>query len=202
MQRDGRPPRSEPLIPVGQTPGPVVCSGVTLTPTPAYGPPRYPEYDSRHSSNPTTSIIARKQKTNPINAQTTLSSTTPTNNSYTEVSKTPVVQGIPLVNLREALPERFRAVFPFELFNAVQSKCFEKAYNATENVVVSAPTGSGKTVVLELAICKLALDRGNENFKIVYQAPTKALCAERARDWEKKFSHMSLKCAELTGDTS
>ncbi|KAK0742728.1 hypothetical protein B0T18DRAFT_293491, partial [Schizothecium vesticola] len=132
----------------------------------------------------------------------TFSSSTPTNNSYTEVSKTPVVQGIPLVNLREALPERFRAVFPFEHFNAVQSKCFEKAYNTTDNVVVSAPTGSGKTVVLELAICKLALDRGNENFKIVYQAPTKALCSERARDWERKFSHMSLKCAELIGDTS
>src|SRR5262249_7123082 len=30
----------------------------------------------------------------------------------------------------------------------------------------------------------------------------KALCSERARDWEKKFSHMNLACAELTGDTS
>jgi len=93
-------------------------------------------------------------------------------------------------------------VFPFDLFNAVQSKCFNPVYNTNDNVVVAAPTGSGKTAILELAICKLALQRGNENFKIVYQAPTKALCSERARDWEKKFSHMSLKCVELTGDTS
>ncbi len=114
----------------------------------------------------------------------------------------PVVNGIPLVNLRQTLPDKFRAIFPYELLNAVQSKCFDVVYRTNDNVVVAAPTGSGKTAILELAICKLALDRGNENFKIVYQAPTKALCSEKARDWEKKFSHMGLKCAELTGDTS
>jgi ATP-dependent DNA helicase HFM1/MER3 len=68
--------------------------------------------------------------------------------------------------------------------------------------VVAAPTGSGKTAILELAMCRLIKDRGDDNFKIVYQAPTKSLCSERARDWEKKFSHMNLQCAELTGDTS
>ncbi|KAK0640676.1 P-loop containing nucleoside triphosphate hydrolase protein, partial [Cercophora newfieldiana] len=98
--------------------------------------------------------------------------------------------------------DKLKAIFPFELFNGVQSKCFDVIYNTGDNVVVSAPTGSGKTALLELAICRLALNRGNENFKIVYQAPTKALCSEKARDWESKFSHMSLKCAELTGDTS
>lgn len=116
--------------------------------------------------------------------------------------QTPVIHGIPLVSLRQALPDKFRAIFPYELFNAVQSKCFKVVYGTNDNVVVAAPTGSGKTAILELAICKLALDRGNENFKIIYQAPTKALCSEKAREWEKKFSHMNLKCAELTGDTS
>ena len=100
------------------------------------------------------------------------------------------------------MPDKFRTIFPYELLNAVQSKCFDVVYRTNDNVVMAAPTGSGKTAILELAICKLALDRGNENFKIVYQAPTKALCSEKARDWEKKFSHMGLKCAELTGDTS
>ena len=69
-------------------------------------------------------------------------------------------------------------------------------------MVVSAPTGSGKTAILELGICKLAADKGNDGYKIVYQAPTKALCNERSRDWEIKFRHMNLKVAELTGDTS
>ncbi|KAK3315846.1 putative HFM1/MER3 protein [Apodospora peruviana] len=131
-----------------------------------------------------------------------LQRTSNTHLTATGGSSTPVVQGVPLVSLRQALPDKLRAVFPYEVFNAVQSKCFNAVYSSTDNVVVSAPTGSGKTAILELAICKLAHDRGNQNFKIVYQAPTKALCSERSRDWEKKFNHMNLKCAELTGDTS
>lgn len=128
-------------------------------------------------------------------------SAAPKTSSNAPTSATPAVQGIPLVSVSGNLPEKFGAVFPFKLFNAVQSKCFDIVYKTNDNVIVAAPTGSGKTAILELAICKLALERGDENLKIVYQAPTKALCAERARDWEKKFSHMSLKCAELTGDT-
>ena len=114
----------------------------------------------------------------------------------------PVAHGIPLINPRDDLPDRFRAVFPYQLFNAVQSKCFDSVYNSHDNVVVSAPTGSGKTALLELAICKLLVDHPADNFKIVYQAPTKALCSERTRDWEKKFQSQNVSCAELTGDSS
>ncbi|KAI1410673.1 P-loop containing nucleoside triphosphate hydrolase protein [Hypoxylon sp. FL1857] len=114
----------------------------------------------------------------------------------------PLVNATRLIDPRRALPDKFRIVFPYELFNVVQSKCFPLVYGTNDNVVISAPTGSGKTAILEMAICKLAMGSESENFKIVYQAPTKALCSERARDWEKKFSHMNLKCIELTGDTS
>lgn len=114
----------------------------------------------------------------------------------------PSVEDIPLISPRHVLPDGFRAIFPHAAFNAIQSKCFDVVYRSNDNVVVSAPTGSGKTAIFELAICKLVADHGSENFKVVYQAPTKALCSERARDWEKKFSHLSLQCAELTGDTS
>lgn len=51
--------------------------------------------------------------------------------------------------------------------------------------VVSAPTGAGKTVLFELAI--VASLKQDHNNRIVYLAPTKALCAERARDWNSKF---------------
>ncbi|KAI1799034.1 P-loop containing nucleoside triphosphate hydrolase protein [Daldinia bambusicola] len=114
----------------------------------------------------------------------------------------PLVNSTRLIDPRQALPDRFRAVFPYELFNVVQSRCFPIVYGTNDNVVVSAPTGSGKTAILEMAICKLAMSPGSENYKIVYQAPTKSLCSERAKDWENKFSHMGLKCIELTGDTS
>ncbi|KAK6840282.1 DNA helicase-like protein [Apiospora arundinis] len=115
---------------------------------------------------------------------------------------TPKIGDTYLLDPRRVLPDKCRAVFPYQLFNAVQSKSFPLAYGSNDNIVISAPTGSGKTAVLEMAICRLAMTSGVENFKIVYQAPTKSLCSERARDWEKKFSHLGLHCAELTGDTS
>ncbi|EME45570.1 hypothetical protein DOTSEDRAFT_87881 [Dothistroma septosporum NZE10] len=112
----------------------------------------------------------------------------------------PVVQGINLVSARE-LPDRFRAIFPFPLLNAVQSKCFDVVYKTNHNLVVSAPTGSGKTAILELAICRLINGFSTGSVKIVYQAPTKSLCSERQRDWQAKFAPLDLQVAELTGDT-
>ena len=110
------------------------------------------------------------------------------------------MQGIQLVSLNE-LPDRFRSIFPFSIFNAIQSKCFKIVYQSNNNVVVSAPTGGGKTAILELAICRLVSVSRSTQYKIVYMAPTKSLCAERYRDWETKFASLDLRCAELTGDT-
>ena len=116
------------------------------------------------------------------------------------VRATPLVQGIPLVPV-SALPDRLRTVFPFPTFNAVQSKCFDRVFKSDNNFVMSSPTGSGKTAILELAICRAVAIHSTGQYKVVYQAPTKALCSERQRDWDKKFTQLGLKCAELTGDS-
>ncbi|RKO85533.1 P-loop containing nucleoside triphosphate hydrolase protein, partial [Blyttiomyces helicus] len=36
----------------------------------------------------------------------------------------------------------------------------------------------------------------------VYMAPTKALCSERCKDWQKKFRTLGVTCNELTGDSN
>ncbi|KAF1812246.1 P-loop containing nucleoside triphosphate hydrolase protein, partial [Eremomyces bilateralis CBS 781.70] len=110
------------------------------------------------------------------------------------------VQGIILVSTHE-LPDRLRNVFPFPVFNAVQSRCYDSIFNTDDNFVLSSPTGSGKTAVFELAICRAIKQFKNEEFKVVYQAPTKALCSERKEDWTNKFRHLDCKCEELTGDS-
>ena len=40
-------------------------------------------------------------------------------------------------------------------FNSLQSECFPVCFHSDANMVVSAPTGSGKTVLFELCILRL-----------------------------------------------
>jgi ATP-dependent DNA helicase HFM1/MER3 len=99
------------------------------------------------------------------------------------------------------LPDRLRTIFPYPNFNAVQSKCFDSVYKSDDNFVLASPTGSGKTAILELAVCRAIATNATGQYKIVYQAPTKSLCSERQHDWQTKFSQVGLKCVELTGDS-
>ncbi|CAM9511727.1 unnamed protein product, partial [Hapterophycus canaliculatus] len=73
-------------------------------------------------------------------------------------------------------PSLFR-IWPFQNFNAVQSALYQTVAKTDRNIVVSAPTGCGKTVVLEMAIARLlhesAMSLGNR--KIIYVSPIKVL---------------------------
>lgn len=50
-----------------------------------------------------------------------------------------------------------------------------------------------------MAIARLFMTLGTDNVKVVYVAPTKALCHERAEDWKRKFAPLHVSCNELTG---
>ena len=125
----------------------------------------------------------------------------PINRKTISLSHAPsIVQGIQLLPLT-IMPHRFQSIFKYPNFNAVQSKCFPAVYGGDDNIVLSSPTGSGKTAIMEMAICRLVQNFEHRTYKIVYQAPTKALCSERKKDWEIKFRSLDLKCEEVTGDT-
>ncbi|MBW0489661.1 hypothetical protein O181_029376 [Austropuccinia psidii MF-1] len=97
------------------------------------------------------------------------------------------------------LPEPYLKLFQFTHFNTIQSKCFPTIYKTNHNVLVNAPTGSGKTVLFELAFLRML--EYNPASKGVYMAPTKALCSEKFRDWSLKFHSLGVSCVELTGDS-
>lgn len=112
----------------------------------------------------------------------------------------PIVNGTEIISTRN-LPDRVRSVFKYEHLTFVQSKCFPIVYNSSDNFVLSAPTGSGKTTIVELAICRLLVQSQPHEFKIIYQAPTKALCSEKQKDWSTRFRQLDVNVVELTGDT-
>lgn len=107
------------------------------------------------------------------------------------------------------LPPSFRPVFGFRYFNSLQSECFPACFLSDVNMVISAPTGSGKTVLFDLCILRLLsrflssewrfnLIKGT--LKTIYIAPMKALVQEKMRDWKTKLGSLGVDCLEMTGD--
>ncbi|KAI0510291.1 hypothetical protein KFK09_010892 [Dendrobium nobile] len=107
------------------------------------------------------------------------------------------------------LPSPFRSMFSFRYFNSLQSECFCGCYLSNINMIISAPTGSGKTVLFELCILRLfskfLTQEGKCNhekgvLKTIYIAPSKALVQEKLRNWNMKLPTWGITCLELTGD--
>ena len=84
--------------------------------------------------------------------------------------------------------------FPFELDDFQKDACF--VIDRGESVVVSAPTGAGKTVIAQHAIHR-ALE---QDVRIFYTTPLKALSNQKYYDFGEKYGYD--KVGLLTGDTS
>src|SRR3989338_6284048 len=73
----------------------------------------------------------------------------------------------------------------------------EQAINAiesNESVVVSAPTGSGKTLIADYIIDK----HKSDTKRIIYTAPIKALSNQKFRDFAKEYGDQAI--GLMTGD--
>ncbi|CAD5212065.1 unnamed protein product [Bursaphelenchus xylophilus] len=105
---------------------------------------------------------------------------------------------LPLTALKN---REFEKLYPFEYFNPVQTQVFFALYNTWDNVLLGAPTSSGKTLCAELAIFRVLQHRPEK--KCVYIAPLKALVRERVLDWTEKFKkQLGVNIVEVSGDTT
>ncbi|KAG2787421.1 Activating signal cointegrator 1 complex subunit 3 [Phytophthora cactorum] len=102
----------------------------------------------------------------------------------------------------------------FQYFNPIQTQTFHQLYHQSGNVLLCAPTGSGKTVCAELAMLRVwkqlnengpgSSSRRSSPSLIVYIAPMKALAREKVAEWKTRFENnaqLRKKVVEVTGDT-
>ncbi|MEF8838168.1 MAG: DEAD/DEAH box helicase [Haloarculaceae archaeon] len=98
------------------------------------------------------------------------------------------------VPVAEVLPD-FAAAFPFERFNRMQAETLPAVLDSEANVVVSAPTASGKTAVAEVAICDTLAAGGTA----LFLAPLRALTNEKEAEWER-FEDLGYSVYVVTGE--
>ncbi|RYZ17789.1 MAG: DEAD/DEAH box helicase, partial [Myxococcaceae bacterium] len=94
--------------------------------------------------------------------------------------------------------------------NRVQSRMMHAALEREDNLLLCAPTGSGKTNVALLCMLGMVqrhLDTqgavpSSATFKIVYVAPMKALVQECVQTFGKRLAPLGMAVRELSGDQS
>jgi replicative superfamily II helicase len=96
--------------------------------------------------------------------------------------------------VEDVVPE-FAEAFPFESFNRMQREALPAILETDENVVVSAPTASGKTALAELAICRTLRNDGTA----LFLAPLRALTNEKEDEWDR-FEELGYSVYVVTGE--
>ncbi|KAL1882717.1 hypothetical protein VTK73DRAFT_1237 [Phialemonium thermophilum] len=117
----------------------------------------------------------------------------------------PSDQNVPVSDMPEWARIPFSTV---KTLNKIQSKCYGGAFEGDGNLLICAPTGSGKTNVAMLAILReIGKNRDPQTgeidldaFKIVYIAPLKALVQEQVGNFGKRLEPYGIRVSELTGD--
>ncbi|CAB1334134.1 unnamed protein product, partial [Coregonus sp. 'balchen'] len=108
------------------------------------------------------------------------------------------LQPLPITALGN--PE-YENLYKFTHFNPIQTQIFHTLYHTDTNVLLGAPTGSGKTIAAELAMFRVFNQYPTS--KVVYIAPLKALVRERIEDWKVRIEEkLGKKVVELTGDVT
>jgi replicative superfamily II helicase len=103
-----------------------------------------------------------------------------------------------MLSVADSISGQFVSLFPFTFFNKMQSCVLPRLLTSDENVVVAAPTASGKTVLAELAMVR-ELSKPHRG-KILYLAPLRALTNEKESEWTTLFTPMGFDVYVVSGE--
>jgi pre-mRNA-splicing helicase BRR2 len=82
---------------------------------------------------------------------------------------------------------------------------FTSLYSSDDNVLVCAPTGSGKTTCAEFALLRLYSKHAEGSLvgvRAVYMGPNEALVTQRYKDWAARFGTLGVNVVMLTGESA
>ncbi|EEA19860.1 putative steryl acetyl hydrolase mug81 [Talaromyces marneffei ATCC 18224] len=176
---------------------------------------KYPHVYKLHDSRNTLSLGGKKYGL-------PMGSTQVEEQKYTEIS-VPASRGVSPVGPNQKLVQissldgLCKGTFKgYKSLNRMQSLLYDVAYKTSENMLICAPTGAGKTDAAMLTILNAIAKNVTPNpleepdatefvvqlddFKIVYVAPMKALAAEVTEKLGKRLAWLGIKVRELTGD--
>jgi activating signal cointegrator complex subunit 3 len=117
---------------------------------------------------------------------------------------TDIAPPVPIAALPDWAQLAFRGM---PQLNRLQSKVYKTAFETSENLLICAPTGAGKTNVAMLSVLHCMASHMEDGvilpdkFKIIYVCPMKALAAEITSKFGSRLRPLGIRVAELTGDT-
>ncbi|MHA1380231.1 MAG: DEAD/DEAH box helicase [Candidatus Helarchaeota archaeon] len=85
----------------------------------------------------------------------------------------------------------------YRFLRDIQSRALKKGLLDGENLLITAPSGSGKTLIGEIAAIQNVLEN---NKKSLFLVPYKALAYEKYEDFNVKYSELGISVAMKTGD--
>jgi len=101
--------------------------------------------------------------------------------------------------VKDKLPDKFYSIVRsrFESFNPPQEKAIKAGLLDGKNLIVCAPTASGKTLIAEMAMLNQILSKGG---KAIYTVPLKALATEKFNDFRERYESLGVRVALSIGD--
>lgn len=112
---------------------------------------------------------------------------------------TPLNTDLPLLPIRSIGAPYYTFYPDYTTFNRLQTQVYNSLHNSDKSILLAAPTGSGKSLCIEMAIFRLM--KTQPSGKCLYLAPVQEKLQHKYRTWKRRFGK-SFKVTKLNDTNS